>query len=145
MDGSNVREKHIVRLQVELILIMREFVKFIAEQSAGILELAGIGVMIIIALISSIIAIRDAVRGLKGNQIYRKYRHQFARGILLGLEFLVAADIIHTVAVDLSFESVGVLAIVVLIRTFLSFTLEAEIKGKWPWQENQEKKQPSAE
>jgi uncharacterized membrane protein len=52
----------------------------------------------------------------------------------VGLEFLVAADIIHTVAVDLSFQTVGVLSLIVLIRTFLSFTLEVELTGRWPWQ-----------
>jgi len=54
--------------------------------------------------------------------------------ILLGLEALVAADIIRTVAVTPTFAGVGVLAIIVLIRTFLSFTLELEIDGRWPWQ-----------
>ena len=56
------------------------------------------------------------------------------RSILLGLELLVAADIIRTVAVTPTYESVGVLAIIVLIRTFLSFSLELEITGRWPWQ-----------
>jgi uncharacterized membrane protein len=65
-------------------------------------------------------------------------RQRLGRGILLGLEFLVAADIIHTVAVELSFETVGVLALIVLIRTFLSFTLDVELTGRWPWQEKEE-------
>ena len=56
------------------------------------------------------------------------------RSILLGLEFLVAADIIRTVAVSPTLPGVGVLAIIVLIRAFLSFTLELEIDGRWPWQ-----------
>jgi uncharacterized membrane protein len=51
---------------------------------------------------------------------------------------LVAADIIHTVAVELNFNTVGVLALVVLIRTFLSFTLEVELTGHWPWQQKGE-------
>ena len=50
-----------------------------------------------------------------------------------GLEFLVAADIIRTVAVQPSLENVAVLGLVVLIRTFLSFSLEVEIDGRWPW------------
>jgi len=54
---------------------------------------------------------------------------------LLGLEFLIASDIIYTVAVELTFETIGVLAIVVLIRTFLSLTLEVEMTGKWFWQD----------
>jgi hypothetical protein len=55
------------------------------------------------------------------------------RSILLGLEFLVAADIIRTVAVQPSLENVAVLGLIVLIRTFLSFSLEVEIDGRWPW------------
>ncbi len=75
-----------------------------------------------------------AVRGRDLSAAYGEVRQVLGRGILLGLEFLVAADIIHTVAVELSFETVGVLAIIVLIRTFLSFTLELELTGRWPWQ-----------
>jgi uncharacterized membrane protein len=56
------------------------------------------------------------------------------RGILLGLELLVGADIISTITAPLTFESVGLLAGIVLIRTFLSFSLETEIEGCWPWQ-----------
>src|SRR4051795_2247866 len=65
---------------------------------------------------------------------YRVYRQQVGRAILLGLEFLVAGDIIRTVAVDPSFSGVGVLALLVVVRTFLSFTLEVELEGRWPWQ-----------
>ena len=70
--------------------------------------------------------------------VYRSYRQLLGRSILLGRELLVAADIIRTVAVTPSFESVGVLAIIVLIRTFLSFSLELEITGRWPWQKQSE-------
>ena len=64
---------------------------------------------------------------------YRTIRAVFARSILLGLEFLVAADIIRTVAVQPSLENVAVLGLIVLIRTFLSFALEVELDGRWPW------------
>lgn len=56
------------------------------------------------------------------------------RALLIGLEVLVAADIIKTVALELTFESLGVLAILVLIRTFLGWTLTLEVEGRWPWQ-----------
>jgi len=65
---------------------------------------------------------------------YRRYRQQLGRSILLGLELLVAADIIRTVALTPTLTSVAVLAGIVLIRTFLSFSLELEITGRWPWQ-----------
>lgn len=64
---------------------------------------------------------------------YEAFRRQLGRSILLGLEFLVAADIISTVAVKPSLESVSVLGLVVLIRTFLSFSLGVELEGKLPW------------
>ncbi|WP_425229251.1 DUF1622 domain-containing protein [Sphingomonas sp.] len=62
------------------------------------------------------------------------FRSGLGRAILLGLEFLVAADIINTVAVQPTLASLAVLAGIVLIRTFLSFSLEVEIEGRWPWQ-----------
>jgi uncharacterized membrane protein len=76
-----------------------------------------------------------AARALGGgaDEAYRVVRTVFGRSILLGLEFLVAADIIRTVAVEPSLENVGVLGLIVLIRTFLSFSLEVEIDGSWPW------------
>lgn len=77
-------------------------------------------------------------RGLNHDQpfeaAYRGLRQSIGRGILLGLELLVAGDIIRTVAIDATFTSVGVLAGIVLIRTFLSFSLEVELTGRWPWQ-----------
>jgi uncharacterized membrane protein len=63
-----------------------------------------------------------------------RFRGNFGQAILLGLEFLVAADIINTITVELSVESVTSLAVLILLRTFLSFTLEMEIEGRWPWQ-----------
>lgn len=64
---------------------------------------------------------------------YEAFRRQLGRSILLGLEFLVAADIIATVAIKPSLESVGILGLIVVIRTFLSFSLEIELEGKLPW------------
>jgi uncharacterized membrane protein len=66
------------------------------------------------------------------------FRQQLGRSILLGLEFLVAADIIRTVAVTPDARSVAVLGGIVLIRTFLSFSLELEVTGYWPWQKNRQ-------
>ena len=65
---------------------------------------------------------------------YRHFKNRVGRFLLLGLEILVAADIIRTVALEPNFTSVGVLAILVVIRTFLSWTLVLEIEGRWPWQ-----------
>ncbi|MCA1825195.1 MAG: DUF1622 domain-containing protein [Mycobacteriales bacterium] len=65
---------------------------------------------------------------------YRELRRNVGRSILLGLELLVAGDIIRTVAISPTFTSVGVLAVIVAVRTFLSFTLEVELTSRWPWQ-----------
>ena len=65
---------------------------------------------------------------------YHAYRQELSRAILLGLEFLIAGDIIRTVAVEPTLQSLAVLAGIVLIRTFLSITLQLEIDGHWPWQ-----------
>ena len=65
---------------------------------------------------------------------YETYKIQIGRSLLLGLEVLVAADIVKTIALDLTFMSLGLLAGLVLVRTFLSWTLVLEIEGCWPWQ-----------
>jgi len=73
------------------------------------------------------------VRGNESAPIYRKLRSFVGRTILLSLEILVAADLIRTVAVDPSLENVASLAVIVLIRTILSFSLDVEIEGRLPW------------
>jgi uncharacterized membrane protein len=65
---------------------------------------------------------------------YTQYRSNLGRAILLGLEFLVAGDIIATILVEPTITRAGALGIIVLIRTFLSFSLETEIEGCWPWE-----------
>ncbi|MCB5273929.1 hypothetical protein BJG92_01455 [Arthrobacter sp. SO5] len=109
------------------------------ETVGGYMDFAGVAVMVFGAIVSIPLALRGyQVRrrpaGSEPLSVYRSYRQLLGRSILLGLELLVAADIIRTVAVTPTFESVGVLAIIVLIRTFLSFSLELEITGRWPWQ-----------
>jgi uncharacterized membrane protein len=68
------------------------------------------------------------------SEIYRRFRQQLGQSILLGLELLVAGDIVRTVAASPNLTSVAILASIVVIRTFLSFSLEVEITGRWPWQ-----------
>ena len=77
----------------------------------------------------------SAVAGHADEPGFRRYRADVGRGILLGLEFLVAADIIATVAIEPSLESLAILAGIVIIRTFLSLSLEVEVSGRWPWQQ----------
>jgi uncharacterized membrane protein len=94
----------------------------------------GAGVTVIVAGTAAATVLAGNRARLGEADIYRRYRQQLGRSILLGLEFLVAADIIRTVAITPTLTSVAVLAGIVLIRTFLSFSLELEITGRWPWQ-----------
>ncbi|CAN5679006.1 DUF1622 domain-containing protein [soil metagenome] len=97
-----------------------------------VIDGTGVAVIAIGALISAVVAVRRLRR--KDTNTYWKFREQLGRSILLGLELLVAADIIKTVAVTPTWQSVAVLAGIVVIRTFLSWSLELEISGRWPWQ-----------
>ncbi len=95
-------------------------------------EAAGIAVIVAGALAAT--AVFVAATGRQPfRDAYRTYRQRLGQAILLGLELLVAADIINTVGVDPTLRTVAVLGGIVAIRTFLSFSLEVEIDGAWPW------------
>ena len=99
------------------------------------IEAGGIGIIVVGALVATLVFGRRLAGRHGFDAAYHDYRLNLGRAILLGLEFLVAADIIGTVAVEPTFTNLGVLGLVVLIRTFLSFSLEVEINGRWPWEE----------
>jgi uncharacterized membrane protein len=100
------------------------------------LETVGVAVIVGGAMMATISFCRDG-RLRTWDTAFRNYRANVGRGILLGLEFLVAADIIGTVAITPTFQSLGVLATIVAIRTFLSIALEVEIEGHWPWRRHE--------
>lgn len=106
----------------------------VVEAVGKAVEGTGIGVIVVGIAVSLVAFAARLLPGRPADTGYGAARQSIGRSILLGLELLVAGDIIRTVAVSPSFTSVGVLASVVLIRTFLSFTLEVEITGRWPWQ-----------
>lgn len=99
-----------------------------------ILEIGGVAVIFIGTIAATIGHLRLTIAGTSPDDRYRTFRASLGRSILLGLEFLVAADIVRTVTIDLTLDGLGVLAVLVLIRTFLSLALETEIEGHWPWQ-----------
>ena len=104
----------------------------VIDRTGEVIDAAGVVVIAVGTVIATgAAALRLARREAGG---YQRYRQQLGQTILLGLELLVAADIVRTVATEPTFSSVGVLAIIVLIRTFLSFSLEVELTGRWPWQ-----------
>ena len=96
-------------------------------------DAVGVAVIVVGVLVAVVLSI-GALRTEGAEGVYRQLRQRVGRAILLGLEVLVAADIIRTVAVSPTLESAGVLAIIVAIRTALSFSLEVELEGRWPWQ-----------
>lgn len=112
-----------------------EFQQVVELVGKGIDAVGVLAMVLGAAVATAVAAVRLARRRA---DVYRAYRRHIGRSILLGLEFLVAADIIRTVAIEPTFPSVGVLAAIVLIRTFLSFSLELEITGRWPWQKPDE-------
>jgi uncharacterized membrane protein len=101
---------------------------------AVILEGAGVAAIIIGALLAAVLFVRRSMGEGNKKTAYQQFRSDFGKAILLGLEFLVAADIVGTVAVGATLPDLAVLGTLVLIRTFLSFTLKVEISGHWPWQ-----------
>ncbi len=101
----------------------------VVEAVAVLLLLAG--------LIVSTVRYLYEIAQKKGSEAYLAYRRNLGRTLLLTLEFLIAADILETVAVEKTLTSLGLLGGLVIVRTFLSFALEVELTGRWPWQGRQ--------
>ena len=96
-----------------------------------------LGAVVIVAGVLRVAITRGTIRfllKLDEPGAYGSYKHQMGRSLLLGLEFLVAGDVVRTVALEPTLLNVSVLGLLVLVRTFLSWTLAVEIEGHWPWQ-----------
>jgi len=102
--------------------------------AARVVEFVGVVVLLLGALLAAAGFGRRLVRRANFQDAYHVLRADLGRAILLGLELLVIADIIGTVAIEPTLQNLGVLAVIVAIRTFLSFALELEVSGHWPWQ-----------
>jgi uncharacterized membrane protein len=113
---------------------MTEIIRPLAMICTAVIETLGISIITTVAIYVLFFSLYRVIKGEMCGNVLLQIRQQLGGGILLGLEFLIAADIIQTVAIELTFKSVGVLAVIVLIRTFLSFTLELELEGIWPWE-----------
>ena len=104
-------------------------------QSVGrLLDFAGVLVVLGGVTFSTLSIVYTAFLKKGVHHLYKTYRQNLARSILIGLEFLVAGDIIRSVGGNLSLDSVIILAIIVVIRSLLGMEFEMEIEGRWPWQ-----------
>lgn len=105
----------------------------IARVTSEALDVVAFVVILLAVAVSTAVFLTKVVRtGFLAN--YREYRANLGRGILIGLEILIAADILKSVVVDPTVEGIIVLGGIVAIRTFLSISLDVEINGHWPWQ-----------
>jgi uncharacterized membrane protein len=124
----------------EVVSIIRSSVEWAA------LAIEILGASVIVAGVMRVAIMRGTVRylfQLDKPGAYESYKHQMGRSLLLGLEFLVAGDVVRTVALDPTLNNVAVLGLLVLIRTFLGWSLGVEIEGRWPWQARTEKQIPA--
>ncbi len=112
---------------------------FLLIPTAGrIIDLLGVAIILIGVIWAGVefivMSLRSGIHIDEINSPYKYFRQNLGKVILLGLEVIIAGDIIRSVATSPTFASVGILAILVLIRSFLSITLEMEVSGRWPWQ-----------
>ena len=107
------------------------------DAAAVAIEVLAVVIIIVAIFVSVGRYLAQAVLHPEIEERYRQLKLRLGRTLLLGLEILVAADIVRTVALEATLDSVLVLALLVLIRTFLSWALEVEIEGRWPWQAKQ--------
>ncbi len=110
-----------------------DFKQLIDLVGAGF-EFVGVIVLVIGAILAFVMYAITLFSRKEASMAYRDLRRDLGKAILVGLELLVAADIIRSVAIDPTFATVGVLGLIVVVRTFLSWSLEVEINGRWPWQ-----------
>ena len=98
-----------------------------------VVEAVGAGIMIFGGLYAFIVFLVQVAEPAQRARAYRDVKRNLGHAILLGLEVLIIADIVDTIIVDPTLESVGTLAIIVVIRIVLSFSIDAEVDGMWPW------------
>src|SRR5215831_16179897 len=118
-------------------------IRDVIEWAALVIEV--LGAVIIVAGVLRVAITRGTIRylfQLDRPGAYESYKHQMGRSLLLGLEFLVAGDVVRTVALEPTLNNVAVLGLLVLIRTFLAWSLVVEMERRWPWQSRVEQQPP---
>jgi uncharacterized membrane protein len=117
-------------------IVSQEVIYSISE----LIDFTGVVIIAGGALVGVLRFLRDLIERLPTQHSYDRLRRFLGRSLLLGLEFLVAGDIIKTVAIEPTFDSVIVLAVIVLVRTVLSLSIDVEIDGRWPWEAARQEK-----
>jgi uncharacterized membrane protein len=107
------------------------------ENISRAFEWIAVAVLILAFFLTLLGIARDLRGGARPGAMYERGREIFGRGLLVSLEVLVAADLIRTVAVEPTLENIGVLGLIVVVRILLSFALDVEIDGVWPWRKRQ--------
>ena len=116
------------------------------ETIRRVIEWAAVGIEVLaVAVIVAAVVVLAVTRGtvrylfhIGDPGSFANYKHQLGKALLLGLDLLVAADVVRTVALEANVTNVGVLGLLVVIRTFLSWSLAVEMDGRWPWQPKKE-------
>ena len=106
----------------------------VIEYAALLIEVLAVAIIVIATAAATVVYVSRLWRRTAGLGGYEQYKVRLGRALLLGLEILVAADIVRTVALEPSLTNIGILGVLVLIRTFLSWSLVVEIEHRWPWQ-----------
>jgi uncharacterized membrane protein len=106
----------------------REWIEFVSRGIEGM----AVAIMVCIILVGTTRWLFNSAKEIEG--AYERYREMLGKTLQVGLELLVAADIIHTVALDLTLLNIGLLAGLVVVRTAIGWTLTVELEGRWPWQ-----------
>lgn len=107
-----------------------EGMSFVAE----IFDLCGVGVLVIAFVLATLVFFKNVLSRQKVAEAIEAYKRHIGRGMVLGLEVLIAADIIKTVAVEATVDNMLALGLLIIVRTFLSWSLALETEGRWPWQ-----------
>jgi uncharacterized membrane protein len=108
-----------------------------------LIEIAAEGIEALAVAVIVVAIVHGSIRFLfsitnKPENAYERYKNHLGKGLLLGLEFLVAADVVRTVVLEPTLQNVMILGLLVVIRTFLSWSLVVEIEGRWPWRRKAE-------
>lgn len=116
---------------------MNESLRALVELAAQLVELLAVTTIVLAVFYATVVFLGQLLRRREPAERFDRFRGRLGRALLVGLEVLVAADVIRTVTLDPTLTGIAGLGLLVVIRTFLSWSLEVELEGRWPWQGRQ--------